>query len=72
MGNMSYCRFENTSRDLADCAENLEDELSSEFEIRAREDLIKICADILERLNIDVNNDDVEEAIKNLPKVKKC
>ena len=25
MGNMSYCRFENTYRDLMDCWENYED-----------------------------------------------
>ena len=24
MGNMSYCRFENTSRDLSDCIEAIE------------------------------------------------
>jgi len=28
MGNMSYCRFQNTLMDLRDCIENWDDELS--------------------------------------------
>ena len=38
MGNMSYCRFENTSRDLDDCIEAIENgEINelNEYEIEA-------------------------------------
>lgn len=47
MSNMSYCRFENTLRDLRDCAENLHDEVSAE-EARARRKLIEVAYDMLE------------------------
>lgn len=47
MGNMSYCRFQNTLADLRDCYENMDNakELSLE-EQKARKRLIKLCADI--------------------------
>ena len=32
MGNMSYCRFQNTARDLRDCLEAIENELLTEFD----------------------------------------
>jgi hypothetical protein len=36
MGNMSYCRFENTYQDLCDCSEHMQDDLSgTEFKFRA-------------------------------------
>lgn len=51
---MSYCRFQNTVIDLQDCADTLsdlrdgeEEELSSE-ELRAKNRLIQMCADITE------------------------
>lgn len=46
---MSYCQFENTLSDLADCKESLDDgkELS-ESEQRYKERLIKLCAEIAE------------------------
>jgi len=37
MGNMSYCRFENTSRDLSDCEEAIENLLYGDEEISDRE-----------------------------------
>jgi len=40
--NMSYCRFQSTLRDLRDCEEHLDDELSPEEE-RAKEKLIVVC-----------------------------
>jgi hypothetical protein len=47
MANMSYCRFENTLRDLRDCERALEDgEELSESERRARDELISLCASI--------------------------
>lgn len=53
MANMSYCRFENTVSDLADCQEALRDvniprpakSLSKE-EYRAMKSLVEICKDI--------------------------
>ena len=47
MGNMSYCRFENTSGDLQDCFDNFDDFLElSEGEKRARVRMIKLCITI--------------------------
>lgn len=48
MGNMSYCRYENTLHDLRDCWNNWNDEPTSEEEIKARESLIKLCKEIAE------------------------
>jgi hypothetical protein len=49
MGNMSYCRFQNTLADLEDCydawEEKAEKDLSLE-EQRARKRLIKVCENI--------------------------
>lgn len=47
MSNLSYCRFENTLRDLKDCYEHLFDELETQSEIAARDELIEICGLIL-------------------------
>ena len=47
MTNMSYCRFENTLGDLKDCWDNINDiEDASEYEIKARYDLVKLCIEI--------------------------
>jgi hypothetical protein len=46
MGNMGYCRFQNTVDDLADCQDHLDDELTSKEEERARKRLIRICKEI--------------------------
>jgi len=51
MSNMSYCRFENTSRDLDDCYEKMNEgvdieELSSEYEQKGYKKLIELCCDI--------------------------
>ena len=45
MSNMSYCRFQNTLRDLEDCLEHIEDDVSKD-EQAARAELIRICAEI--------------------------
>ena len=49
MGNMSYCRFENTSRDLKDCLQAIEngelDDLSS-YEKDGLESLLEYCETI--------------------------
>lgn len=52
MGNMSYCRFQNTLSDLKDCVEAMYDidgnfqELSKE-EARAAKALIVLCDDLV-------------------------
>jgi len=47
MGNMSYCRFENTLYDLQDCYDNMDlSEDASDEEIKARKRLIEVCRDI--------------------------
>jgi hypothetical protein len=46
MGNMSYCRFENTLGDLADCYHNMDDEELSETEKNAKKELISLCENI--------------------------
>lgn len=59
MANMSYCRFENTYRDLRDCFDHLTDPTSgSEKEYKQR--LVQCCADILRELGIDVPHGEFE------------
>lgn len=48
MSNMSYCRFENTLRDLQDCADALHAELENNTEKRFRLELIHLCALLVE------------------------
>lgn len=57
MSNMSYCRFENTSLDLADCNEALESLLNceggsslSEHELNAAVRLFGLCKDFLSKI----------------------
>lgn len=63
MANMSYCRFENTYRDLQDCQtaldnyiNNDENVISSDGERRFAKELIALCreiADYFEESDID-------------------
>lgn len=46
MGNMGYCRFENTLKDLEDCYEEMDKNDMSESEAHCRERLIELCTDI--------------------------
>ena len=52
MGNRSYCRFENTASDLADCLDALENGALtgdlSDYEKRGLEDLLNYCQEILD------------------------
>ena len=62
MGNMSYCRFKNTSMDLQDCLEAIENnELDDlvDYEYEGIEDILAYCEAILEY------REDLEEAINN-------
>jgi hypothetical protein len=45
MGNMHYCRFQNTLSDLRDCYDDWDTE--SEEEEKARERLLKLCKKIV-------------------------
>ena len=49
MANMSYCRFENTLRDLKDCSEHLYEtkEELGDYEWAAKLKLIKLCLEIV-------------------------
>jgi hypothetical protein len=49
MGNMSYCRFRNTLKDLEDCFEDWDNEDISEEEKEAREELLKKCKEIVDK-----------------------
>ena len=60
MGNMSYCRFENTARDLRDCLQAIEngelDDLSS-YERDGLEQLLSDCEEMFHM------KEEIEEAI---------
>ena len=49
MGNLSYCRFQNTAEDLAECQEHLVDDLGGQ-EWEARERLVQLCRDIADEI----------------------
>jgi hypothetical protein len=57
MGNMSYCRFENTWRDLSECQEAMEDDLDG-TEAIFRHRIIELCKEIAEEYGDE--NDDAE------------
>ena len=62
MGNMSYCRFKNTSMDLQDCLEAIENneiEDLVDYEYEGIQDILDCCEAILEY------KDRLEEAINN-------
>ena len=53
MANMSYCRFENTLRDLQDVHEHLQDDDLSKDEARARKNLVRLCVRIVDEFSLD-------------------
>ena len=66
MSNMSYCRFENTARDLQDCLDAIENgeinDLGSQYEVDALEELLDLCKEVVAYKDeiqdaIDTNND---------------
>ena len=73
MSNMSYCRFQNTANDLADCAEHLFDKRVDGEEARARLRILDIAIDMLSDLGIDVDLGDaslvdrINESMSDLP-----
>ena len=70
---MSYCRFENTVRDLRDCAENLYDDVSTTHEYKARKRLVELAHQIAEECpldeidNLPVDSDYLDADGKELP-----
>lgn len=67
MGNMSYCRFENTLKDLRDCEEALENidyevtEMSS-YEKNALPKLIELCKSISDNWDAEEVQDIINES----------
>ena len=61
MGNMSYCRFENTYHDLMDCIENWNEECSSERDERYRVRLLQIMKEMVECGEVDDILERIEE-----------
>jgi len=59
---MSYCRFENTFRDLLDCYNNLDESVNSKTEQNFRERLIGLCKDIVDEYgDVEFNDDEDDE-----------
>ena len=60
MSNMSYCRFENTARDLRDCLDAIENreiyDISS-YEVDALTELLDLCKSVL------AHKDEIERAV---------
>ena len=63
MSNMSYCRFENTARDLEDCLDAIQsgeiNDLGSQYEVDALEELLDLCR------NVVAYKDAIQNAIDN-------
>ncbi len=67
MGNMSYCRFENTLNDLRDCEEalnNIYDEVTemSSYEKNAVVELIELCKTITDNWDMEEVQDIINES----------
>lgn len=65
---MSYCRFENTYKDLLDCYNNLNDMDLSESEAEYREQLVQMCNAIVEEyefVKMSERDDDDEDEDNN-------
>ena len=61
MGNMSYCRFENTARDLEDCVDALynEEKIDSHYERNGLQRILDLAKDIV--FNEDYINEILED-----------
>ena len=62
---MSYCRFQNTVKDLRDCHNNLFEELEGNEKL-ARIELVHTCMDILMDLGVSISEDEVEDVREQL------
>jgi hypothetical protein len=54
MGNMSYCRFENTMNDLRDCLGHIHKECDNSYDENARQQMIELFMEIAEQYEGDV------------------
>lgn len=54
MGNMSYCRFENTMNDLEDCINNIHRECNNSTDERYRQQMIELFMEIASQYEGDV------------------
>ncbi len=63
MANLSYCRFQNTARDLSDCVEAIDnheiDENVSDSELEGLRCLLILASEVLDR------ETEIESIIKN-------
>jgi len=68
MGNMSYCRFQNTAVDLQDCYDHIDEEGLSKDENRARTHLVTLCREIAALFDDEADDafEDMEERIATL------
>jgi len=57
MANMSYCRFENTLRDLRDCYNNMGSDDLSQSEFYARRHMIALCMAIADEYSDFLDQD---------------
>lgn len=53
MSNMSYCRHENTARDLADVWDQWEDGAGNEYEEKARKRIVRLVAEMHDQFVLD-------------------
>lgn len=60
MGNMGYCRFENTLADLGDCADHLYDDLVGS-EKRARRELMELARQMVS--DFDWEGDEADDQL---------
>jgi len=65
MGNMSYCQFQNTSPDLGQCADAIEDEglPDSKRELLALRHMLGDCQRILDAVDPDELDEAIEAAL---------
>ncbi len=61
MANMSYCRFENTIRDLRDCFDNMDDNDLSKSEFRYRNMMIEMCREIADQYEYLLDEEFIED-----------
>jgi len=54
MGNMSYCRFENTMSDLQDCLGNINRKAENDYDESSRQDMIALFKEVAEDYDGDV------------------
>ena len=54
MGNMSYCRFENTMNDLRDCLRHIDHEAENSRDEQARQEMLELFKEINEDWDGDV------------------